>query len=409
MEKVYIASPNARYDNNVLIVQRQLNSIRSALLHNLPVIKEDGLYGEETARAVKAFQQACNISTDGKFGSQTSSCMIQKLREMPSIGAAPPKYYISAASPKYYISSASPKYYISATPANSKGESHGVFSLYNVVDQFVGAVIDFNVTLKAVASSVASLKNPSADMVFRCFRGSLETIDPALKRMQESLSKYHLHNDNSFVSADTLKIAKGNSINPSLRGRTAAQAVSLAKTNERMAKYFMKETTSAKDAILNNLKRYDFVSKITSKLKSIGLSGRIDLSKVNIKTAGVGVGFIYSLKDIIWDIFHIADLFDETKKEAWLNDLQKDCYEFLDALIIGCVSCFLAQLVVVGGAALAGLTVSSGAIVVAIVIISLIIGLVFSYVLSSNDISFSRFIFEDCAEFIIGKIYSVSL
>lgn len=400
MEKVYIASPNARYDNNVLIVQRQLNSIRSALLHNLPVIKEDGLYGEETARAVKAFQQACNISADGKFGSQTSSCMIQKLREMPSIGAAPPKYYISSAPPKYYIS---------ATPANSKRNSHGVFSLYNVVDQFVGAVIDFNVTLKAVASSVANLKNPSADMVFRCFRGSLETIDPALKRMQETLSKYHLHNDNSFVSADTLKVAKGNSINPSLRGQTAAQAVSLAKTNERMAKYFMKETTSAKDAILNNLKRYDFVSKIASKLKSMGLSGRIDLSKVNIKSAGVGVGFIYSLKDIIWDIFHIADLFDETKKEAWLNDLQKDCYEFLDALIIGCVSCFLAQLVVVGGAALAGLTVSSGAIVVAIVIVSLIIGLIFSYVLSSNDISFSRFIFEDCAEFIIGKIYGVSL
>lgn len=391
MEKVYIASPKARYDKDVLIVQRQLNSIRYTLLHNLPVIKEDGLYGEETARAVKAFQQACNISADGKYGSQTASCMMQKLREVPSIGAAPPKYNISA------------------TPANSKGKTYGDFTLFSVVDQFIGAVIGFNVTLKAVASSVANLKNPSADMVFRCFRGSLETIDPSLKKMQETLSKYHLHNDNSIVSADTLKVAKGNSINPSLRGRTAAQAVSLAKTNERMAKYFFKEATSAKDAILNNLKRYDFVSKITSKLKSMGLTGKIDLSKVNIKSAGVGAGFIYSLKAIIWDIFHVAELFDETKKEAWLNDLQKDCYDFLDALIIGCISSFLAQLVVVGGAALAGLTVSSGAIVAAIVIVSLVIGLIFSYVLSSKDISFSRFVFEDCAEFVIGKIYGVSL
>jgi hypothetical protein len=400
MEKVYIASPSPRYDNNVLIIQRQLNSIKSGLLHNLPIVKEDGLYGEETARAVKAFQQACNISADGRFGSQTSFCMMQKLREMPSIGAAPSKYYISTAPPKYYIS---------AAPANSKRKPYGVFSLYDVVDQFIGAVIDFNVTLKTVASDVASLRNPSADMVFRCFRGSIETIDPTLKRMQETLSKYHLHNESSFVSADTLNVAKGNSIHPSLQGRAAAQTVSMAKTNERMAKYFMKEATSAKDAILNNLKRYDFVSKITSKLKSMGLSGKVDLSKVNIKSTGLGVGFIYSLKDIIWDIFHIADLFDETKKEAWLNDLQKDCYDFLDALIIGCVSCFIAQLVVVGGAALAGLTISSGAIVVAIVIVSLIIGLVFSYVLSSKDISFSRFIFEDCAEFIIGKIYGVSM
>lgn len=399
MEKVFIASTNPRYDNEVLIVQRQLNTIRSSLLHNLPIVKEDGLYGEETARAIKAFQKACNISADGRLGPQTSACMMQKLREMPSIGVATPKYYISDATPKYYIR---------AVPANSEGKTKNSFTL-NVVDQFVGAVIDFNSTLKSVASNVANLRNPSADMVFHCFRGSLETIDPRLKRMQESLSKYHLHNNSSIVSADTLRMAKGNSISHSLQGRAAAQSVSMAKTNERMAKYYMREATSAKDAILNNLFRYDFVSKITSKLKSMGLSGKVNLSKLNIKGGVVGVSFIYSLKDIIWDIFHIADLFDESKKEAWLKDLQKDCYDFLDALIIGCVSCFLAQLIVVGGAALAGLTVSSGTIIVAIVVVSLIIGLIFSYVLSSKDISFTRFIFEDCAEFIISKIYGVSM
>jgi len=176
-----------------------------------------------------------------------------------------------------------------------------------------------------------------------------------------------------------------------------------------MAKYVMKEAVSAKDAILNNLKQFDFVSKITAKLKSMGVSGKVDLSKLNIKGGVIGVGFIYALKDIIWDIFHIAELFDETKKEAWLKDLQKDCYEFLDGLIVGCISGFLAQLIVVGGAALAGWTLSSGVIIVAIVCVALIIGLIFSYVLSSKDISFSRFVFEDCAEFIISKIYGVSL
>ncbi len=409
MKKIYSASANPRFDNNVLIVQRQLNSIKSALLHTLPTIKEDGLYGEETEKAIKVFQQICNISADGKLGPQTSSCISQKLREMPSIGVAVPKYYISDASPKYYISDASPKYYISAASSKTKGKTKNSFSLYDEADQFVGAVIDFNSTLKTVAGNVATLKNPAPEMVFRCFKGSLETIDPTLKRMQESLSKYHHHKSNSTVSADTLKMAKSNSIHPSLQGRAAAQSVSMAKTSERMTKYFMKEVTNAKDAILNNLYRYDFVSKIGSKLKAMGLSGKVDLSKVNIKGGLVGIGFIYSLKDIIWDIFHIADLFDETKKEAWLKDLQKDCYDFLDSLIIGCVSCFLAQLIVVGGAALAGLTVSSGTILVAIVIVALIIGLVFSYVLSSNDISFTRFVFEDCAEFIISKIYGVSL
>lgn len=391
MQQVYIASPKPQYNSEVQVIQRQLNSIRSGLLHNLPIVREDGFYGVETARAIKAFQQTCNIKVDGILGPQTHACMMQKLREMPSIGAAPSRYTIGPVT------------------VNQKGISPSGFSLNKVVDKFVEAVLIFNSTLKSVAHNVANLKDPSSEMVFRCFKGSLEKIDPTLKKMREALSKYHQYNNNSSVSADTLKLAKGNSLSQSLQGRIAAQTVSKANTNKRMAKYYLKEATSAKDAILNNLKQYDFVSKISSKLKSMGLSNKVNLSKIKIKGAGVGVVFIYSLKDIIWDIFHLADLFDVSKKEAWLDDFKKDCYEFLDGLIIGCISYFLAQLIVVAGGAVAGLTISSGAIIMAIVIVSLIISLIFSYVLCSKDISFSRFIFEDCAEFIISKIYGVSL
>ena len=248
MQQVYIALPNPRYDNEVLIIQRQLNSIRSALLHNLPIVREDGLYGIETAKAVKAFQQACNITVDGKLGPQTYNCMMQKMREMPSIGAAPSRYSIGPA------------------PITTKGVPSTVFSLYDVVDQFVASVLEFNSSLKSVANKVANLRNPSAEMVFRCFRGSLEKIDPSLKKMQEALSKYHSHNNHSSVSPDTLKLAKGNSITQSLQGRTAAQAVSLANTHKKMANYSLKEANRAKDAILNNLKQYDFVSKISANI-----------------------------------------------------------------------------------------------------------------------------------------------
>lgn len=396
MQRVYIALPKPQYDADVLVIQRQLNTIRATLLHNLPLVREDGLYGIETANAVRVFQQSCNILADGKLGPQTHACMLQKLREMPSIGSGPSIYSIGS------------------TPTKPKKSVLSPFSLYDVADQFVAAVIDFNSTLKSVANSVANMKNPSSEMVFRCFRGSLVKIDPALNKMRLSLSKFNQHNEKSIISDETRRLAKTNPNSPHLNYqqqdsiRKAAQEVSKSNANMRMAGHYLKKATSAKDAILNNLKQYDFVSKISSKLKTMGLTGKVDFSKITLK-GSIGIGFVYSLKDIIWDIFHIGELFDDSKSEAWLEDLRKDCYAFLDGLIVGCISMFLSQLIVAAGAALVGLTLSTGTIIVATVIIALIIGLIFSYVLNSKNISFSRFIFEDCAEFIISKIYGVSL
>lgn len=388
MEQVYIASANPKYDSYVLFIQQQLNNIRNTLLHNLPIVGVDGYYGYETAKVVKAFQQSCNIRADGVFGPQTRMHMAQKMREMPSIG-----------------NSSGPL--IKRTSINK-------FSLYDVVDQFVSSILDFNSTIQNVANSLSKLHNPTPNLVFKCFRRSLEKVDPKIKILRESLAKHNLFKDNSKVSADINNKAKGNLYKSHIgiaeqdSIRKAQQTVSNANTNKRLANKYMAKSMKTKDVILNNLKKYDFVSKVTQKLKTMGLTGKIDLSKVSVK-GGVGIGFVYSLKDIIWDIFHICELFDESKSTAWQEDLRKDCYAFLDSLIIGYTSLFLAQLIVVGGSALAGLTMSSGAVIAAVVIITLILGLIISYLLSKKDISFSRFIFEDCAEFIISKIYSVPM
>lgn len=391
MQKVYVALSKPKYDPEVLILQRQINTVRRTLLHNLPIIKEDGLYGVETEKAVRAFQQACNISADGKFGPQTYASMMQKLRQMPSIGSMPSKNSVITA------------------PMNSKpAASSETFTLYNIADQFVAAVIDFSTTINSVAKSIAELKNPSSEMVFKCFQGSLGKVDPAIGKIRKTFDKLIYHKNNSTVSTDTLQLAKKNSAIQSLQGRQAAQKVSLANVNARMTKYYLKEANSVKDVFLNNFRQYDFVSKISTRLKGMGIFGKVNLSKIAVKSP-LGIGFAYSLKDIIADIFHIADLYNESKKEMWLKDLQKDCYEFLDGLIIGIVSSFLAQLIVVGGASLAGLTISAGAIVAAVTVVALIIGLIFSYVLSTKEISFSKFIFEDCAGFIIGKIAGVMM
>lgn len=391
MQQVYVASLRPKYDSHVLFVQHQLNIIKTFLIHNLPYIKEDGLYGIETAKAVKAFQQACNITADGKLGPQTIAYMQQKMRELPSI---------------------------SPTPVKSPSTPLKKFSLCTVVDQFVDVVKSFYSTLGNVADDLLKMKNPSSRMVFNCFRGSVEQIDPALKRLQNALFKHKQYMEGRMVSDETKLLAKKNTYKPQISFqerdsiRKASQAISKANTSKRMAAQMLREASSAKDAILNNLKKYDFVSKIATRMKSMGLIGnKVDLKKI---PKGIGIAaLIYSLKDIIWDIFNISEFFDKSTSEAWVEDLRKDCYAFLDNLIIGCISIFLAKLVVAAGAAgvaaAGGVTLSTGAILVAIGIIALIIGLVFSYVLSLKDISFSRFIYEDCAEFIIGKVCGVSL
>ena len=388
MNQLYIPSANPKYDPFVLSIQRELNQLRSSLLHNLPFIKEDGYYGFETAKAIRAFQQTCNIRADGVYGPQTRNCILQKLREMPSIGPM-------SVQPKKIVSSS--------------------FSWYDVVDQLISSVLDFNSTIKTVATNVTKLKNPTPELVFKCFRGSLEKIDPSLKTLRESIDKYNLFKKNSTVSPEIRNTARryqgGARMGYAQRNSIiqAQQAVSKANANARIASHYLDKANDTKNIILNNIKKYDFTSKISSKLKTMFPTNKIDLSKIPIKGNIVGIGFIFSLKDIIRDIFHIGDLFDESKSEVWKKDLQKDCYAFLDGLIIGCISLFLAQLVVVGGATLAGLTISTGPITVAIIVISLIISLIIAYLFSSKDFSFSKFIFEDCAEFIISKIYKLAM
>lgn len=397
MQQIYVALPKPQYNSEVLIFQHQLNTIRCALLHNLPIVREDGYYGVETARAVKAFQQACNISADGKYGPQTHRYLMQKLRELPSIGPA-------QIAPRQL--------------------SSGISSSFKVVDQFVEAVKNFYSSLGSVASSIAKLERPTSATIFNSFRKSVESIDPAMKKLQETLSKYNQYKAGSAISEETRKAANAyakNIGNPHknfdfkdiVQGRKVAQEVSKANVNKRLTNYYLSKGMSARDAVLNNLKQYNFVPKIMAQLKSMGFTSKIDFSKIDLSKIAKGIGiaaFVYSLKDIIWDIFHFRELFDESKKEAWLEDLKKDCYAFLDGLIVASVSLLLAKLVMaIGGgiAVIAGASMSTVAVAIAVAIIALIIGLIFCYCLSKYDISFSRFVFEDCAEFILSKISGI--
>lgn len=56
--------------DDVRTIQRQLNRI-SDVYSNINKIRVDGIFGENTERAVKTFQETFNMTADGKVGLAT--------------------------------------------------------------------------------------------------------------------------------------------------------------------------------------------------------------------------------------------------------------------------------------------------------------------------------------------------
>lgn len=73
-----------KYSTYTLDIQRKLNQVRVIYHHNTdtwPHLAEDGLYGPQTEKAVKAFQTTYNITSIRGLNVETVQALDQKLRE----------------------------------------------------------------------------------------------------------------------------------------------------------------------------------------------------------------------------------------------------------------------------------------------------------------------------------------
>jgi len=92
----YKASNHPTYDSNVKIIQRNLNELRPLAEEKLQMslwasISEDGYYGNDTAAAVKGFQQVFNCTPyDGIYGIKTDSALKKALSDMKEAFCAMP-------------------------------------------------------------------------------------------------------------------------------------------------------------------------------------------------------------------------------------------------------------------------------------------------------------------------------
>ena len=366
MQKIYVALPKPQFDSEVLIFQRQMNTIRQALLHNLPAVREDGYYGVETARAVRAFQQACNITADGKFGPQTYASMMQKLREIPSLGAV------------------SSKYSIVSVPEKSKEFSltASIYKLFKSSMDVFSSIAD-NLQL---ASDQAAEQLAIIQMKYQNGAGLSKTdIQSVLKSMWEKPSLQKIRNDiENKVMAEIRQLSQGNTnrINYKNDNRTVADLRRISEAKRQLVKGPNSQTV----AFINKNVAKQLVDKCTEELRSVQFDKKISqaLGKMT-KGAKVakGGGAVLTAITIIPLCLHICELgyniMTNNPIKQNIRDIAADFVELVVGVLIAlAISALVAAIGITGGMA-----------VLAVVIIGIIIGLLMSFFLDDEDNTWS--------------------
>lgn len=373
MQQLYVASPKPQHNTEVLIFQRQLNTIRSALLHNLPIVSEDGYYGVETAKAVKAFQQACNISADGVLGPQTQACIMQKLREMPSISAAPPKYTIGPAPSKYSIGPA---------PVQLKGPA-----LTSSISNIIKSAAD---VFSAVAQNLQLASNQAAkqlaNLQIKYQNGtkiSQADIQNIMKSMWQKPSIQKIREDVERKVMDEIReMSRGNTNRMNYKNdkQTLINLRQIANAQRQVVKGPNTQAVS----LINKTVAKQLVDKCAEELRSVQFDKRISQGIGKITKVPKGGGTVLTAITLIPLCIHIGELgynlMTNNPIEQNIRDIAADLVELaVGVLITLAISALVAAIGITGGLA-----------VLIVVIIGIIIGLLLSFFLDDEDITWSK-------------------
>lgn len=153
---------------------------------------------------------------------------------------------------------------------------------------------------------------------------------------------------------------------------------------------------SIMEKIKEDLKKCDIVGKIDRKIQEIlPKEGQYSIGKVKIRVnAGGTLLTLVSLKDLIYDLFTYED------SDAWRAKAKEHLYDFIDGVIIGIISAFLAKIIVLAGVAIVGTAGTAGAIAVIIAVVAVAIAIAIGYFFDKHDISLSRMVVDYCADIV---------
>lgn len=367
-------SPSPKYNKTVLDLQIKLNLIRDIIHGNWPRLQTDGFFGKQTELAVKGFQTYRNIQVNGIVTDKT----------MEYINDACKTKFQTFKTPKY----TGPKTYL---------------YLCFILDPIMDLISTINTLIQDqindLIKSYSTKQLPS-----NIFRKALTKLDPMMNKIRTLLNKY---TESQSIITKNDKIAR----KPTYNTRSVIEEYNIRKSNkivsfnQTKAKVSYKNYTELSNKYIKELKKFNIADRIKRIFNQYGITGEIKIGKLkSIKITRGGIMLVYNLKDIIIDLLKI----DQWGEEQWKEKFVKDCYEYLDNLIIGLFSIIITTAIIAMSAAIINITISSGALIILTAVISTIIGIFIEWViqlLAGKDFSFSQFAMENSMDILIKSSY----
>lgn len=366
-------SHHPKYSAEVKRLQQKLNAIKYNIHGNWPVLVVDGLYGNETRKAVMGFQVYRNITpaTGLEVGSTTMRYLDEAYGHVPMIKPASDDL-----KPSYDTKGLSEKY-----PILKIMDYTGDFlsNLDGFIGQLTSHITDLGKTnpnaLRGTYISFVTQWNPKMKELRNLFNRNMASNQTIL----ENSSQAKIRVDSVKTFPEQQRIIK------------AQQGISYAQRN---LKINMPKAKNTSIDLVAELRKCNLLNKIEEFLRSKGLSGEIKieaLKKFNVSgNVKIGTGTylkVWNYKDLIADVIN----YKQWGTEEWKQKFLKHFYSALDAIIIGYASAVIAELLIGFLIALTGATISVGWIAVIVAVVAVIIAALIGYLLNAADVSFSEY------------------
>lgn len=341
------ASATPKFDPTVQSIQMKLNAIRIKVHGNWSYLQVDGLFGEQTKKAVKAFQTYRNISPiSGEVGNTTLHYINEAYNHIPQLSANKGATTSTVSNPDF---------------------SSFLNKLNNFVkDEAFGLLKGIQDELKKQAKNLELFKNPQkSSAVLQKLVNKRLIGNPTLKALQNEIKHIWKLQDkieilvsqakgdtNAYNYANRNNLSKLRSI--SQNQSVLAKSQVLIKNSENIAKQLYSKCMA-------EIEKINLASKIDQMMKN---SPKVTKSG-SLKGGGVlwAISLIPLASDVL--VYFYCCLAGLPSEEAGKKVL-KDLISLLEGAIIGAIV----------AAVVAAIGLTGGVAIVVIVVVCLIIGLI---------------------------------
>lgn len=341
------ASTNPKFDPAVQTIQMKLNAINSQVHGNWPYLQTDGLFGEKTKQAVKAFQSYRNITPiSGEIGDTTLRYIDDSYNHIPQIRA-------------------------SSGSSNSKDSNTDLTAILNkfnafVKDQIFGLLKSIQDEYNSQANNLRPYQNAKISSARLQQLINKRLIgNPNLKALQNAVKDIWKHQ----------KIIK--SISPNAKGNTNSYNYGSRVDSIRLQSVSESQSILSKSNVMlkyseNTAKQ--LYSKCMAEIEKANIAGKIDqmikkgpkVTKAgSLKGGGIltAISFIPLISDLI---VYFNCVFQGLPSEDAGNKVLKDIIGIIEGAIIGTIV----------AAVVAAIGLTGGVAIIVVVIVCLIIGLI---------------------------------